>query len=418
MLKLAPFLLSLILFVAGAAAGAHEHSGKSASDDGPYKIHVITIGQGEELFTRFGHIALVVEDMSTSERLVYNFGTFNFDDPELRFKYARGFLNYWLSVARFDQFFHFYAQSNRDVWLQTLNLSDAQAAQIAHALAENALPENRYYLYRHFLDNCCTRVRDVIDDATNNAISKQFQNKPVERDFRYWTAQCLKGLPLYRSVILYSLGPAIDQPLTRWDEQFLPEVFLEDLDKVTVGKSRVPLVASRQHLLKREGPPIGAHVPAIDLMVITILCVLILVGFAVPLLAPFVSKNLKWSRRLLGVGLVFWGLLAGLGSLMLILYWTVTTHYDTHYNENLLVNPIFHLWLIGPGMALIFKARLKPFTQKMMRWYLIGSLGLIVLDILLKIGPFIQGNWGTIIVAVCLNTAAYFGLKRTGVLTD
>ncbi|MBN2717038.1 MAG: DUF4105 domain-containing protein [Deltaproteobacteria bacterium] len=410
MSRLIPLLFSLILLLTVAAAEAHS---SHSSVDGPYRIHVVTVGQGEELFTRFGHIALMVEDMGRGERLVYNFGTFDFEDPKLRFRYARGFLNYWLSVADFDRFFYFYAQSNRDMWLQTLNLSDEEAAKMAHSLAKNALPENRYYLYRHFLDNCCTRVRDAIDEATDGAISKQFKSMPVERDFRYWTAQCLEGLPLYRSVILYSLGPAIDQPLTRWDEEFLPEVLLEDLDKVAVGKNRVPLVARRQQLLRREGPPIGSEVPAIDIIVMAILCGFILIGFAVPLAVPRLGKEGALSRRLLGVGLVFWGLLAGLGSLMLVLYWTVTTHFDTHYNENLLVNPLFHLWLIGPGVALIAKARLRPLTQKVIYWYLIGALGLIALDVLLKIGPFIQGNFGPIALAVALNTAAFFALKRT-----
>ncbi|MBN2525298.1 MAG: DUF4105 domain-containing protein [Deltaproteobacteria bacterium] len=405
MQKILPVVLVSLLFLGARTAVAHSHNG----EDGPYRIHVITIGQGEELFTRFGHIALMVENTATNERLVYNYGTFNFDDPELRFKYARGFLNYWLSVVRFENFFYHYAQSNRDMWLQTLNLSDEAALEVAHRLEENAKPENRYYMYRHFLDNCCTRIRDVVDDATLGAVSKQFKNQKVDRDFRYWTAQCLKGLPLYKSVILYSLGPAIDQPLTRWDEEFLPEVFFEDLDKVTVGKSKVPLVARKQKLLEREGPAIGQRIPDIDLLVIGIVLVLFIAGFIVPIIA----KDRPFSRRLLGLGLFFWGLLAGLGSLMLILYWTATTHFDTHYNENLLVNPILHLWLLGPAVALMVKARLRPLTQKVIRWYLLFALGLIALDILLKIGPFIQGNWGPITVAVVANGTALLALKRT-----
>ena len=415
MSKLIPILFSCVFFVASITGRAHA---AHANSDGPYRIHVVTVGPGEELFTRFGHIALMVENMGTGERLVYNFGTFDFDDPKLRFKYARGFLNYWLSVANFDHFFYFYAQSNRDVWLQTLNLSQSEAAKMAHALEKNALPENRYYLYRHFLDNCCTRVRDAIDTSTDGAISKQFKNEPVDRDFRYWTAKCLDGLPLYRAVILYSLGPAIDRPITRWDEEFLPAVLMEDLDKVTVGRNHVPLVAKRQQLLKREGPPIGAHIPDVDLIVMAVLGLFVLLGFAVPLVAPSFFKDRSWSRRLLGVGLVFWGLLAGLGGLMLLLYWTATTHYDTHYNENLLVNPIFHLWLLGPGVALIVKARLRPLTQRVIFWYLIASLGLIAVDILLKIGPFFQGNWGTIAVATALDTAAFFALQRTGAIPN
>lgn len=406
------FLLPAMLLL--ASSGIHAHGNDRDDTDDIYRIHVITIGPGDELFTRFGHIALMVEDRNTNERLVYNFGTFDFEDPKLRFKYARGFLNYWLSVVPFEPFLNYYARTNRDVWLQTLNLSDAKAREVAMRLRENALPQNRYYLYRHFLDNCCTRVRDVIDDATDGAVAEKFRSVPVDRDFRYWTARCLDGLPLYRSVILYSLGPAIDAPLTRWDEEFLPEVFFKDLDKVTVGKSHVPLVARKQLLFKREGAAIGSQTPTIDLIVIFGLAAIFLLGFAV----PHLGKSRPWARRMLGVGLVFWGLLAGLGGLMLLLYWTATTHFDTHYNENLLINPVLHLWLVGPGMALIFRAKIKPRTRKVIRWYLQASLGLIAVDMLLKMGPFIQGNWGAIALAVTMNIAALFALKRTGALSS
>ena len=405
MLKFLPVVLLALLLFEGRDALASDQP----EQDGPYRIHVITIGPGDELFARFGHIALLVENTATGRKLAYNFGMFNFDDPDLQIKYARGFLNFWLDVVDFEYFFYHYAQSNRDVWLQTLNLSDEKAKEVAKKLEINARPENRYYPYRHFLDNCCTRVRDVIDNATDGAISTRFKSKKVDRDFRYWTAQCLEGLPLYKSIILYSLGPAIDQPITRWDEEFLPVVFFEDLDKVTVGKSRVPLVARRQQLLKREGPAVGETIPTIDIVVISILILIFIAGFV----APIVAKERNWSRRLLGFGLIFWGLLAGLGSLMLILYWTVTAHFDTHYNENLLVNPVLHLWLLGPGAMLLFKAGLRPLSQKVIRWYLIASLGLVALDIVLKIGPFIQGNWGPILVATVANGAALLALKRT-----
>lgn len=405
-------IVAAFIFVAAFGVRAHFHGG--GDGDGPYKIHVITIGQGDELFTRFGHIALMVENTATNDKRVYNFGTFNFDDPELRIKYARGFLNYWLSVANFDLFLHYYAEMNRDVWLQTLNLDDSDAKEVARRLEVNARPENRYYAYRHFLDNCCTRIRDVIDDATKGALSKKFKAQKVDRDFRYWTALSLKGLPLYKSVILYSLGPAIDQPLTRWDEQFLPQVLFEDLDKVALGDSGVPLVAAKRKLLSRHGDPIGDTIPPIDIIVISVLAGLFLLGFAV----PTIVGNRKWSRRLLGMGFVLWGLMAGLGGLMLILYWSITTHYDTHYNENILINPISHLWLVGPGFVLMFTAKLGAVNQKGIRWYLLGSLALILFVVVLKVGPFIQGNWSTIALATVLNSAGLYALKRTGILRE
>ena len=373
-----------------------------------FKISVLTIGPGEALFARFGHIALIVEDLTSGQNIVYNFGTFNFTDPKLRIKYARGFLNYWLSYTSLDIFLNFYAGENRDVWIQTLNLTPGQAADIANKLKINALPKNRFYAYRHYIDNCCTRIRDIIDKETDESITKKFKHQKVDRDFRYWTNYSLRGIPVVKWIILYSLGPAIDHRITRWDEEFLPSVLFKDLNEIKL-KNNKPLVLNTRQVLKREGPPIGSSIPSLDLWILSLLTLFLAAG----LLLPSILKNQTVARRLAGLGLIIWGLISGLGGLMLILYWTVTTHYDTHYNENLIVTPVTHLLLLGPGIVLLIKSKITAKIQKMLIYYLLFANGLVILDLLLKLGPFIQGNYGTIALALICNTLAIFAIKRS-----
>jgi hypothetical protein len=40
------------------------------------------------------------------------------------------------------------------------------------------------------------------------------------------------------------------------------------------------------------------------------------------------------------------------------------------------------------------------------------ATGFVFIDILLKAGPFIQGNYGTIALAATCNLLSYFALKR------
>jgi len=134
--------------------------------------------------------------------------------------------------------------------------------------------------------------------------------------------------------------------------------------------------------------------------------------FAAGLLIPSAWPKMGLAPRFLGFGMVLWGLVAGLGGLMLLLYWTATTHYDTHYNENLLVTPFTHLWLLGPGFKLLTKGALGQRTRKIATGYLIGSLGLIALDLILKLGPFIQGNYGVIALATVCNGLLLAGFAR------
>jgi hypothetical protein len=141
-----------------------------------------------------------------------------------------------------------------------------------------------------------------------------------------------------------------------------------------------------------------------------------LVLLAIGLLAPLALGRRRASARLAGLGLLVWGLTAGLGGLMLVLYWAATTHYDTHCNENLLVNPVLHLWLVGPALVLIFKGRLGARTARIVGWYLAAAMALVLFDALMKLGPFIQNNWGVIALASTCNLLAAAALWRAGLL--
>jgi len=397
-------LAAAVLLAALPAAAA---AGQGPVEGGRYKVHVLTIGQGDALFSRFGHIGLVVDDRAQRTRKVYNFGTFDFEDPALRIRYARGYLIYWLSIASYRTLLEFYQYDNRDVRLRTLALAPAQAEEVATRLDINARPENREYQYRHYLDNCCTRIRDIIDNATGGAIRRGRDSEPTGRTYRDWTRRELEGMPIYSTVILYSLGPAIDRPITRWDEEFLPSVLSEDLDATRLPDGR-KLVESSRAVLTRRGPAVGSEIATSDIVVIAALGAVLAFGLLVPLFA----RRRGLANRALGVGLFSYGLLAGLGGLMLVLYWTVTTHTDTHYNENLLVTPVTHLWLLGPGLKLLFTGRLGARTRRVLEVYAAAALGVVFLDLALKLGPFIQGNTGIIAFAAFADAALLVGLRR------
>ena len=204
----------------------------------------------------------------------------------------------------------------------------------------------------------------------------------------------------------------MDKPITRWDEEFLPSVFFEDLEKIRVGDDDHPLVTETRTVVKRTGADVGVETPSFDIAVIAVVLALLTLGLALPALLG----NKKTARRLTGLGLLVWGLLGGLGGLLLAVFWVFTEHLDTHFNENNLATPFLHLWLIGPGLMLIFKARLKARTQKILTWYILVALALIVLDALLKIGPFIQNNWNILLFAAAVNLLALVALRRSGVV--
>src|SRR5690606_39788413 len=62
-----------------------------------------------------------------------------------------------LSVSTYEQFLLHYQYLQRSVREQVLDLSQEQALKVVQFLNTNYEPENRFYRYDFFFDNCATR---------------------------------------------------------------------------------------------------------------------------------------------------------------------------------------------------------------------------------------------------------------------
>ena len=60
------------------------------------RISLLTCSPGAELYSTFGHSALRVVDQSAGTDIVYNYGVFDFYDPQFYTKFVRGKLLYYL----------------------------------------------------------------------------------------------------------------------------------------------------------------------------------------------------------------------------------------------------------------------------------------------------------------------------------
>src|SRR5882724_7761657 len=130
-----------------------------AAPDAP-AIALLTMGPGDHPFSKFGHVAIVVRDPVRRREDVFNYGTFTFDSPWLIVDFLKGKLRYWLSVDSLAHTVAAYRRQGRSVLLQELAIGPEQSRELAVFLWENAQPENKYYRYDYYLDNCSTRVRD------------------------------------------------------------------------------------------------------------------------------------------------------------------------------------------------------------------------------------------------------------------
>jgi len=306
------------------------------------RIGVMTMQPGEIFWERFGHNAIVVdystvEGRARGEPMAYNFGFFDLDEPDFFTRFIRGEMSYRLVELPLRQDLAYYREVGRGVSLQWLDLTPAQATQLAAALAENAKPENARYRYDYFTDNCSTRVRDALDRALGGALQQQMSARSQGNTYRSEAVRLASPAGWMWLGFDLGLGPYADRPLSRWQEAFIPMRLADSLRETKLADGR-PLVTSEHVLLPHRIAPEPAEAPRhwwpYALAGIALAFVILLVG--------------KHRPRLLAVAaLPFWTL-SGLLGLLLAFIWCCTAHRAGWANHNLLLlNPLCMLLLPG-----------------------------------------------------------------------
>jgi hypothetical protein len=203
-------------------------------------VQLYTMGQGDVLFQKFGHAALCLRyPAQPRQDICFNYGTTDFDSPiPLTWGFVRGEANFWVSIATPRAMLGFYGALDRDIYRQDLPLTPEQALKAETRLLSDARPENRYYTYHHFYDNCTTRVRDIIDEATYGALSRDADHS-VGRSFRSFGRQ---GFAEQKWVIVLSdllMGRDADQDATLYEAMFLPRVLRDEVSERLKAKPTI-----------------------------------------------------------------------------------------------------------------------------------------------------------------------------------
>lgn len=331
-------------------------------------ISLLTMGAGEHPFTKFGHSALWVHDAATGRDEIYNYGTFAFDSPTLFLDSAQGKLPYWLSVQSLGGTLRSYGEAQRSLLASELELTPAERDALYAALRENERPENRYYRYDFYRDNCATRVRDAIDRVIGGQIHAQSQ-KPARMSFRAHTLRLVADDPVLYSALDLAVGRGTDSPITFWDEGFLPSRLRDLLLNTSVarGGQTLPLVRSERLLLPsslpepRAVPPdwIGRYFR---------------VGVALAALFAALGLAAHYGGRLRGalaVAFMALGLPLGLVGCALCYLTFISWHFAAANNYNVLLVPPWLLLLVvaGPSMA-----RGRAWAWGLARWLVSSTL--------------------------------------------
>jgi hypothetical protein len=343
-------LLSLALLVCTGTTvvRAQAPAGPSPEPGSELTVFVVTVGQGDQVWERYGHNALWIRDDARGTNRAYNWGVFDASDPRFIVRFVRGRMRYWLETVDIGRLLEFYRSFDRSITVQRLALTPAQRVALRDFVEWNAREENKYYWYDYFRDNCSTRLRDAVNQALGGALLTATSDRVTANTYRSESVRLMEGMPLTQLGIELGLGPLTDRPLTAWEEMFVPMRMRDRLRGVRVrgpDGAPAPLVAEERQIYVARRPPEIQQVPPLVLRYAAIGAI---VGAFVGLLGWLTSAERRIARVPFATIAAAWGVLTGVGGLLLLFLWVGTHHIFASRNENLL-----HLNPLALGLAVL-----------------------------------------------------------------
>lgn len=319
-------------------------------------ISVVTFGpfQGE-LYSAFGHSGIRVYDPENGLDDLYNYGMFDFNQPNFYLNFARGNSFYKLGISDYPRYRDHYIYYNRYVHEQVLNLTPAQAQKVFDYLVWNALPENMSYRYDYFYDNCATRIPAVVLTALGDSV--RFDGSYIKTNYsiRDLTDIYLTQQPWGDLGIDVCLGLPMDKKASAYEYMFLPDYVESGFDHATIKnaegtaslvKEKISVYESRAEIVK--GPPHPLYVFS---------------AFAVITIALSVW-DVKRKKPSTWFDVILFGIM-GLAGLLLFCLWFFTDHNAAARNMNL-------LWALPTHLVAVFAFIKNP--KWLTKYFLVVSI--------------------------------------------
>ena len=290
------------------------------------RISLLTCGPGADLYSIWGHTGIRVIDSSHQADVVFNYGTFNDQDPLFYVKFTRGIMIYSVTPMSFQNFMEEYREGARSVTEQVLALDCTTKARLLNALWTNTEKQNKDYPYHFYADNCTTRARDMLAHNMDTAVLfKEIRPAPGISTYRqlihsYMTSS---SQAWNRFTIDILLGKHLDETPPNYQAMFLPDFLMKGLDSASLHQHA--LVGERTIIL----PDGQVNEPSLFTPT-ALFSLLLMVTVALSFISP------KWAGQTLLVteSLVF--LLIGLLGVLMLVLWLARVDTVCRNNYNLL----------------------------------------------------------------------------------
>ncbi len=306
----------------------------SAAPGSHLEVFLMTMGPGEAIWERFSHNALVIRDDFAGTEIAYNWGMFDFSQSDFITRLARGRMRYWMAGYRSVDMIEVYRRANRSVWMQRVNLTPGQRLELQSHIRETDTEANRYYRYDYYRDNCSTRVRDALDLVLDGQIRESTEGLEADATYRWHTARLLEPVLAAYAGIQFVVGNRGDEPISVWDEMFLPLPLQSHLGEIVIDTpdgAEAPLLGAAVQVVDARQEPVPSSAPN---MLFGFLLAGAVLGGLFAAAGRTAGKGRRWAAWLLALAGGGWSLIVGLLGSALILSWFYTDHFFWGLNEN------------------------------------------------------------------------------------
>ena len=269
LLKLSCLVILINLTSIARASGQQGDTTGNDSWLDSVEVSLLTCGPAPEIYSLYGHTALRIQDPVHQADWAVNWGVFNMRERFFALRFVFGLTDYRVAVYPMQEMLAEYAAERRWIKEQYVRLSREEKKKLLSLLDENLKPENVYYRYNYFYDNCTTRPRDMI---VNCLVHNDYPvTVPTQTTYREEIHKWNEHHRWARFGNDLLLGVKSDVPLTSREAEFLPDNLRKSFDKWDRVYGTHYLLAPQAEVSDDEGltPLVCAIIVAVLIVALT-----------------------------------------------------------------------------------------------------------------------------------------------------
>lgn len=348
-------LLVILLLLISGLAEAGEKLPTMPVDFEKVDVYLLTVKRGPQVSSLYGHTILRVIDRSNNQDYNFNWGIFDYQTDNFVWKFYVGDLNYQMAITDFHAMINFYRRvERRGVIQDRINLTLLQKQTLMKRLIWNAQPENIFYQYHQFRENCSTKPRDYLDEAIGGKISEFYQARVSPVNFRHHIRQDASPTWWVEVGLDTVSNSLLDVPVTHWQEMFLPmrlRELLQDLPAFDDAGMAIPgknLLEQSELILDLPDPPAQVdpyYVIALIFGVWLFICFVVVLSGMFRDSVP--SARGRKVFMTLGLTIVLFGLWSSFWGTAMTFNWLFSRYPEVQANNLLLIYwPIDWFWIL------------------------------------------------------------------------